>query len=80
MRDENDKNAKAITLDGGKVLTALRARGLTASALCDLAKVSPNTMTRATTDQPISTRSVRRIAEALAKAPVIAGLSELLAS
>jgi lambda repressor-like predicted transcriptional regulator len=75
-----DRTETTITLNGHKVLAALGARGLSAAAFAELAHVSPNTMTRVLAGQPISTKSARKIAEALAKAPVVVGLSELLAS
>jgi transcriptional regulator with XRE-family HTH domain len=69
-----------ISLDGGKLRAVMVARGLSAARLAELSKTSPNTMTRAMAGRPISTRSARRIAETLDKTPVVAGLSELLAS
>jgi transcriptional regulator with XRE-family HTH domain len=75
-----DRTETTISLNEGKVLAALGARGLSASAFAELAGVSPNTLTRVFSGQPISTKSARKIAETLDKVPVVLGLSELLAS
>lgn len=75
-----DRTETTITLNGYKVLAALGARGLSAAAFAELAGVSPNTLTRVFSGQAISTKSARKIAEALDKAPVVVGFVELLAS
>ena len=80
MSDSRERQETTISLDRGKVLAALRSRGLSAAAFAERAGVSPNTMTKAVRGRPISTRSARQIAEALDKTPVIPGLSELIAA
>ena len=65
-------------LDPVKVMRELRRRGLSAAAFGKLADVSPNTLSAILHGKACSTRTARRIAKGLAKAPLIEGLTELL--
>jgi lambda repressor-like predicted transcriptional regulator len=80
MRDRRARQETTISLDGGKVLTALRSRGLSAAVFAERAGVSPNTMTRALVGRPISTQSAQKIAKGMAATPIVEGLADLLAS
>lgn len=80
MRDRRERQQSTISLDRGKVLTALRSRGLSAAVFAERAGVSPNTMTRALAGRPISTKSAQKIAKCIVATPIIAGLAELIAA
>ncbi len=68
-----------ITIDGQKLLAELARRGLSAAELARVSGVSPTTLSGIVSrGRPVTVRSARRIAKALAETPIIAGLAELL--
>jgi len=69
-----------IVFDSTKIRAAMVERGLSSAALAKLAGVQPNTITRATSQRPVTRESARRIGQALADTPVVMGLEALLAS
>jgi lambda repressor-like predicted transcriptional regulator len=80
MKSGRERIETTISLDSARLRAALAARGLSAAALTEIAKISPNTATSAMNGRPITTQSARKIAEAIDRTPVVAGLAELLAS
>jgi predicted transcriptional regulator len=67
-----------VLIDPVKLMREFRRRGLSAAAFGKLADVSPNTLSAILNGKPCSTRTAKRIAKGLAKAPLIEGLTELL--
>jgi transcriptional regulator with XRE-family HTH domain len=68
-----------LTLDPAKLLNALNRRGMSAADLAAAANVSPTTVSALLHHgRPVSVRSARRIAKALADTPPIDGLENLL--
>ena len=58
----------------------LARRGWNYSDLARAARVSPPTVTAAMAGRPVLPRTVRAIARALAEAPIVGGIDELLLS
>jgi len=65
-------------LDTDRLDRQLAVRGWTAQDLVRVSGVSPATISGARRGRRVTPRTLRRIAEALVRTPVIAGIDELL--
>jgi hypothetical protein len=68
-----------LRLDGARLRRELYIRCCTAAAIARLAKVSPNTMTRAMAGEPIRQQTLREVVRALVSIPPLHGASDLVA-
>lgn len=68
----------SVTVHPGRLREALARRGWSASDLAREAGLSAPTIGSALAGKPITARSLRLMAQALAKAPALDGISELL--
>jgi transcriptional regulator with XRE-family HTH domain len=73
-------SALHATLDGVELRWQLTLRGMTASDLARLAKVSPPTVSQALRGRPLSPHSVRAIVCALAGVDPLPGSAALVAA
>ena len=65
-------------LNASRLDRELACRGWTANDLATAARVSPATISAARRGRPMNHRTLRKIADALVRAPVIAGVDVLL--
>ncbi len=69
-----------LRLDGARLRRELYIRGCTAATIARLAKVSPNTMTRAMAGDPIRQHTLREVVRALVAMPVLDVAHDLVVS
>lgn len=73
------RHESTVTLDRDKVMLQLRRRGLSAATFAAEARISVTTLSGLLQHgRPITPRTARRIAEALQRIEVVAGLDELM--
>jgi len=67
-----------VRVDRERFLAELGARGMTVAALAEAANVSEGTIYNAMAGRPVKMTSLRLIAGAFERTPIVAGLSDLI--
>lgn len=67
-----------IRIDPDRLRREMACRGLYCADLARMAGLSPTTVSAAVQGRPVSPRTLRQIAAALSRVPVVPGSSELL--